>query len=224
MLKLTHFDISPNLKAGDLIQLGLIRRNEATKRFEAAKPSGKNKTEMILPIGLAEQLQTVETQVQSLFEYQENNSDAFAQDPELGKALEESVHFVSAKSEIYFDAAKIESYFFSAKQRQKNARGEPELGGFIEKPFVRAKSNKPKQPEKEVFFYQDLTGANVYLHYLCQEFIEEDIGLEQAPETIEVGWHDADAGGGCGAGQHELQAAQASQVTAMSNQVPAAPA
>ena len=53
MLKLTHFDISPNLKAGDPIQLGLIQRNVTTKRFEAVTVGEKNKTEMILLIGQA---------------------------------------------------------------------------------------------------------------------------------------------------------------------------
>ena len=186
MLKLTHFDISPNLKAGDPIQLGLIRRNVATKRFEAATAREKNKTEMILSIGQSEQLQSVEAHIQSLFAYQDANQEAFVLDPELAKALEESIHFVSAKTEVYFDRDKIEKYFFSAKQRLKFAKEEPDLGGFIDKPFVRTKSHKQKPPEKETFFYQDLNGANIYLHYLCQEFIEECIGLEQAPKVIEV--------------------------------------
>ena len=93
---------------------------------------------------------------------------------------------MSAKTEVYFDRDKIVKYFLSAKQRLKFAKEEPDLRGFMDKPSVRSNSHKLKPPEKETFFYQNLNGANIYLHYLCQEFIEKCIDLEQAPKVIEL--------------------------------------
>lgn len=186
MLKYTSFDIYRNLKAGDLIELSLIKRNPLTKRFEAANSKQKNKTEMILPIELSEQLHSIESQIECLLNYQETNIEIFQQDPELGKALEESIYFVNSKSEIYFDKTRIEKYFFSAKGRMKYSNQPPDLGGFIEKPVIRTKSLKSKLPEKELYFYQDAHGFNIYLHYLCQEFFDDHVGLDHAPEVIKV--------------------------------------
>lgn len=186
MLKFTKFDIYRNLKAGDQVELALIRKNQTTKRFEAVNSKHLNKTEMILPFELPDQLANIESQIECLLNFQETNMEAFQQDPELSKALEESINFVNMKGEIYFDKSRIEKYFFSAKERKRNLNEPPELGGRIDKPLIKTKSWKNKIPEKTQFFYQDVHGFNIYLHYLCQEFLDEHFGLESAPDYIKV--------------------------------------
>ena len=165
----------------------MVRKNQTTKRFEAVGASEKNKTEMILGIDCEEQLKSIELQVESLLHYQDANQVELLLDSELGAALTESINFVAAKAATYFDTSRIDEYFLSAKQRKKaNKENIPELGGFIDRPILRHKSSKAKEKEPEVFFYQDLNGANIYLHYLCQEFINQYVGLANAPEFIKV--------------------------------------
>jgi hypothetical protein len=165
----------------------LVLKNKATKRFEAVGGQGKSKTEMILPIEFDEQIKNIELQVECLLHYQEENQEEIRADPEMATALAESINFVSSKGISYFDEKKIDNYFFSAKERKRPDKDcPPERGGFIDKPVIRQKSNRVKEKEHEVFFYQDQSGANIYLHYLCQDFIEQYVGLDKAPEYLKV--------------------------------------
>lgn len=164
-----------------------VRKNPTTKRLEAVGCKEKSMTEMIRPIDIEEQSKQIEFDVESLLHFQEGNQTEITSDPEMGAALTESINFVSSKGVSYFDETKIDSYFYKTKERKKPSKDNPpELGGFIDKPIIRQKSTRAKEKEAEVFFYQDQSGANVYLHFLCQEFIEQYVGIEEAPDYIKV--------------------------------------
>lgn len=170
-----------------MVSLFLVTKNKSSGRFEAVSGHGQGKTEMILPVDYEDQIRNIEQQVECLLRFQEENQADCVADPEMANALTESINFVSSKGVSYFDEKKIEAYFYSSKERKRLAKDEPpELGGFINKPIIKQKSNRGKDKEPEVFFYQDQSGANIYLHSLCQEFIEEYVGLPDAPSHIKV--------------------------------------
>lgn len=175
------------MRTGDTLTFALVLKNKTTKRFEAVGEAFKNSTEMVVPVDLEDQLKNVELQVETLLHFQEANQTEHMLDPEMASALIESINFVSSKGASYFDKKRIEDYFGSAKERKRANKDDlPELGGFIDKPIIKTKSKHQKDKESEIFFYQDLSGSNIYLHYLCQEFIEQYVGLEHAPEYIKV--------------------------------------
>jgi hypothetical protein len=188
MLRFTHFELAPKLQPNETVVLALVQRNLETGRYEAFCDTGKNKTEMIQPVEIDNQLSLIENNVSILLNYQETNPEICQKDPEYRKAFEEAVHLVSSLGEPYFDAKRCDKYFHrpSKRKRPEDISHLDNMNATLEEiPIIKRKSSK-KVPEKPVYFYQEIGGSNTYLHFLCQEFVDHAFAYEQLPKSIKV--------------------------------------
>ena len=181
-MKLTSIENKKLPPVDEDIVLKLIKQDEITKRFEPVEAYSETTCSIasILSINQSEHHELVSEQVQIILSLLETNK----QDPLQLQFLNESLQYVTLEMDEYFNQQQIDAYFHSSPGNSSTLNVETPQIGF--NPYYRPRK-KSMNKHSEVYFYQDQNGSTTYLHDICFQLLEKQVGGQsKLPTSIKV--------------------------------------